>query len=190
MSWHEERGICWKYANFVACPVHSCFLCPLSHSFNPMRPIIFQIHYHGNYYAGDHIDIHDHSKSITINGANTNVSDLVRSLMSDDIEDVTPENTPSTTTPKFFCVSPKFSEQNIRDRIAAELNQSTTKIDFCRALYRLQHIGCIDIDQYSSDDRRAKALNDYQSTYKLSASDFCKARATRWTQNDAEFSQS
>ena len=96
----------------------------------------------------------------------------------------------STTTPKFFCVSPKFSEQNIRDRIAAELNQSTTKIDFCRALYRLQHIGCIDIDQYSSDDRRAKALNDYQSTYKLSASDFCKARATRWTQNDAEFSQS
>lgn len=125
----------------------------------------------------------DHSKSITINGANANVSDLVRSFMSDDIEDITPDNSPSTTAPQFFRVSEKFTEQNIRDRLAAALNQSTTKIEYCRALYQLQHIGCIDIDQYTSDEKRAKVLNEYQSTYKLTASDFCKARATRYAQN-------
>ncbi len=141
-------------------------------------------------FINSNVNYHDNSKEYNIDARGKDLAEVIRACESDDIEDVTPENTPSATTPKFFCVSPKFSEQNIRDRIAAELNQSTTKIDFCRALYRLQHIGCIDIDQYSSDEKRAKAFNDYQSTYKLSASDFCKARATRWTQNDAEFPQS
>ena len=26
-----------------------------------MRPIIIQVHLHGNYFAGDHIDIHDNT---------------------------------------------------------------------------------------------------------------------------------
>ena len=93
------------------------------------------------------------------------------------VQDITPE--PVITPPKFFCVSPKFTEQNIRERLAAELNQSTTKIEYCRALYRLQHIGCIDIDQYASDEKRAKVLNEYQSKFKLSADDFCRARLTK-----------
>ena len=91
-------------------------------------------------------------------------------------EDVTP--VPATETPDFFCVSAQFPEQNIRERLAAELAQSVTKREYCRALYRLQHIGCINIDQYSSDAKRAKVFNEYQSRYKLAASDFCKARTT------------
>ena len=78
--------------------------------------------------------------------------------------------------PKFFCVSEKFPEQNIRDRLAAELSHSTTKIEYCQALYRLQHIGCINIAQYNSDEKRAKVFNEYQSVYKLSADDFYRAR--------------
>ena len=39
----------------------------------------------------------DHSKSITINGANTNVAELVRSFMAEDVEDVTPVEEPSIT---------------------------------------------------------------------------------------------
>ena len=91
------------------------------------------------------------------------------------VEDIEPASMP----PKFFCVSEKFPEQNIRDRLAADLKQSTTKIEYCRALYRLQHMGCINIDQYTSDEKRAEVFNEYQSTFKLSASDFCKARASQ-----------
>lgn len=85
-------------------------------------------------------------------------------------------NTPSSIPPDFFCISQRFTEQNIRERLAAELAQAATKIDYCRALYRLQHIGCINLNQYASDAQRAIVFNRYQNKYTLSASDFCKAR--------------
>lgn len=94
------------------------------------------------------------------------------------VEDIEPTE-PVANPPKFFCVSSKFSEQNIRERLAAELSFSNTKIDYCRALYSLQHIGCINISQYASDAKRAEVFNEYQSKFKLSASDFCKARAPK-----------
>lgn len=98
------------------------------------------------------------------------------------VEDIEPVE-PASNPPKFFCVSEKFPEQNIRERLAAELNHSTTKIEYCRALYQLQHIGCINIAQYNSDEKRAKVFNEYQSKFNLSASDFCKARASQYAQN-------
>ena len=85
-------------------------------------------------------------------------------------------NTPSSIPPDFFCVSARYPEENIRERLTAELSQATSKKDYCRALYRLQHIGCINIDQYASDAQRAEVINRFQSKYTLSASDFCKAR--------------
>ncbi|MBQ9426194.1 MAG: hypothetical protein IJU36_01005 [Paludibacteraceae bacterium] len=81
--------------------------------------------------------------------------------------------------PDFFCISARFTEDNIRERLAAELSQATSKIDYCRALYRLQHIGCINISQYASDAQRAIVLNRFQSKFSLSASDFCKARLNK-----------
>ena len=89
------------------------------------------------------------------------------------------EDKVSNIPPDFFRVSARFSEENIRERLAAELNQATNKIDYCRALYRLQHIGCINIDQYASDAKRAIIFNNFQDRFNLSASDFCKARLTR-----------
>ena len=86
---------------------------------------------------------------------------------------------PSEVPPSFFCISSRFTEQNIRERLDAELSLATTKIDYCRALYRLQHIGCIDLNQYASDAKRAIVFNSFQSKFTLSASDFCKARAAR-----------
>lgn len=91
----------------------------------------------------------------------------------------TVQNKPSTIPPDFFCVSARFSEENIRERLDAELKQSTSKIDYCRALYRLQHIGCININQYASDAQRAIVFNNFQSKYDLAPNDFCKARAAR-----------
>ena len=67
------------------CP---CFLCSLSHPFNPMRPIIFQVHFHGNYYAGDHIDIHDNPYCTFYQGQPCKTNTTTASTAS--VEDVTP----------------------------------------------------------------------------------------------------
>lgn len=88
-------------------------------------------------------------------------------------------NTPSVIPPDFFCISARFTEENIRERLDAELSLATTKIDYCRALYRLQHIGCININQYASDAQRAIVFNRFQSKFSLSATDFCKARMAK-----------
>ena len=93
-------------------------------------------------------------------------------------EDTVPKTT-SAIPPDFFCISPRFSEENIRERLDAELSLSNSKIDYCRALYRLDHIGCINIKQYASDAQRAIVFNRFQSKFDLSASDFCKARLTK-----------
>lgn len=96
--------------------------------------------------------------------------------VADPKEDKVPQKPPTAIPPDFFCVSSRFSEENIRERLAAELAHAITKIEYCRALYRLQHFGCIDIDQYASDAKRAIVFNDFQTKFNLSASDFCKAR--------------
>ena len=93
-----------------------------------------------------------------------------------------PLSSPITQTapipPDFFCISSRFSEENIRERLAAELSLATTKIDYCRGLYRLQHIGCINIQQYASDAQRAIVFNNYQDKFYLAPNDFCRARSS------------
>ena len=83
---------------------------------------------------------------------------------------------PSTIPPDFFCISSRFTEENIRERLNAELSLATTKIDYCRALYRLQYIGCINLNQYASDAQRAIVFNRFQDKFTLSPDDFCRAR--------------
>ena len=88
-------------------------------------------------------------------------------------------NTPSPIPPDFFCISARFTEENIRERLDAELSLAASKIDYCRSLYRLQHIGCINIQQYASDAQRAIVFNRFQDKFDLTASDFCKARMAK-----------
>ena len=95
------------------------------------------------------------------------------------VADPKQEDKVATIPPDFFCISPRFSEENIRERLDAELKQSTTKIDYCRALYRLQRIGCINLNQYASDAQRAIVFNRFQDKFVLSPSDFCKARMAK-----------
>lgn len=85
----------------------------------------------------------------------------------------------STIPPSFFCISARFTEANIRERLDAELSLSTTKIEYCRALYRLQHIGCINLNQFASDAQRAIVFNRFQSKFNLSPDDFCRARMNK-----------
>ena len=65
------------------CP---CFLCLLSHPFNPMRPIIIQFHIYGNFYAGDYIDIHDNLSASFYQGQHSKKATTRTAT----IEDVTP----------------------------------------------------------------------------------------------------
>ena len=113
------------------------------------------------------------------NECNVTIHNGVSELVNEGVKKEVKEEAPSTIPPDFFCISARFTEENIRERLAAELAQTTSKIDYCRALYRLEHIGCINIQQYSSDAQRALVLNRFQSKYHLSASDFCKARLSR-----------
>ena len=99
--------------------------------------------------------------------------------VADPKQEDTVSNTPSSIPPDFFCISARFPEENIRERLDAELSQATSKIDYCRGLYRLDHIGCINIRQYASDAKRAIVFNRFQSKFNLSPSDFCKARMTK-----------
>ena len=61
-----------------------------------------------NYFAPG-ANYYDHSKSLTINGATTNVSELVRSFFSEDITPVQ-EVEPKQNTVFPFIVSPKLEE--------------------------------------------------------------------------------
>jgi hypothetical protein len=94
-------------------------------------------------------------------------------------EDDTVSNTSSAIPPDFFCISSRYSEENIRERLDAELAQATSKIDYCRSLYRLQHMGCINIQQYASDAQRAIVFNRFQSKFNLAPDDFCRARMNK-----------
>ncbi len=117
-----------------------------------------------------------HMSGGTININNGTATQETKSPKSQPIcEDIEPTE-PVANPPEFFCVSEKFPEENIRARLAAELSHAATKIDYCRGLYHLQHIGCINIKQYASDAKRAEVFNEYQSTFKLSADDFYRAR--------------
>ena len=51
-----------------------------------MRPIIFQVHFHGIYYAGDHIDIHDNTSVNFYQGENTKETSTHETC----VEDVVP----------------------------------------------------------------------------------------------------
>lgn len=99
--------------------------------------------------------------------------------VADPKQEDTVSNTSSAIPPDFFCISSRYSEENIRERLDAELAQATSKIDYCRSLYRLQHMGCINIQQYASDAQRAIVFNRFQSKFNLSPSDFCKARLNK-----------
>ena len=68
-----------------------------------MRPIIFQVHFHGNYYAGDHIDIHDNTSVNFYQGEHTRETNTHETC----VEDVVPivEQTPCP-----FLVTEKLTE--------------------------------------------------------------------------------
>ena len=118
----------------------------------------------------------DHSKSITINGANTNVADLIRTFMQDEPtkekpepEDVSPIDTSFFTSYPF---SPEMIEKNLRQAI----NLASSKADVCRRIMALETQGYIIISNFT-DERKAELINPFSlPKFSLKANDFKKAR--------------
>ncbi len=138
----------WKFADFADIPRYPCFLCPLSHSLNPMRPIIFQVHFHGNYYAGDHIDIHDNPYCTFYQGQPFKTNTPTASTAT--VEDVTPivEHAPCP-----FLVPDKLTELGLYSleqfetmfREAAESDAKT----LAAFLKKYRQMGVLDFKGYS-----------------------------------------
>ena len=144
------------------CP---CFLCPLSHPFNPMRPIIFQVHFHGNYYAGDHIDIHDNPYCTFYQGQPFTTN----TCRSDAFVDISPIDT------SFFCTH-QFTSDIIEKNLRQAIDLASSKADACRRVMALEPLGYIVLSNVT-DERKAELVNPFaMPKYKLTGEDFKKAR--------------
>ena len=122
----------WKFADFADIPRYSCFLCPLSHPINPMRPIIFQVHFHGNYYAGDHIDIHDNSSVVINHGQKSTCFPSGAG-----IEDITPVVPVADDIPLFKYIHPSVVSDEVKRQIHGEVQNLVRQFamtDICRYL--------------------------------------------------------
>ena len=130
-----------------------------------MRPIIFQVHFHGIYYAGDHIDIHDNTSVNFYQGENskeTNTHEMC-------VEDVTPVDT------SFFCTQ-QFTEDIIEKNLRQAITLASSKADACRRIMALEPLGYVLLSNVT-DERKAELVNPFAiPKYRLTGEDFKKAR--------------
>ena len=115
----------------IASSVLTLFVIPIDRAFLSTAMSKNYINHIGTY--------NDHSKSITINGANTNVADLVRSFMADDIEDVTPEEEPSKTIESIIFTKKAKQEGKIPSIIKALQKSVQGRKDKTRAFVQELH---------------------------------------------------
>ena len=115
----------------IASSVLTLFVIPIDRAFLSTAMSKNYINHIGTY--------NDHSKSITINGANTNVADLVRSFMADDIEDVTPEEEPAETIESIIFTKKAKQEGKIPSIIKALQKSVQGRKDKTRAFVQELH---------------------------------------------------
>lgn len=89
----------------------------------------------------------DNSKSITINGANVNVSELVRSFMAEDVAPVSEAN-PDMDTNYFPYLTKKCIEQQRVDAVEAEIQAARkgTAEDMWRTLWNNENLGYVEVE--------------------------------------------
>lgn len=134
----------------------------LNHS---MNNVIYYFHFDGNYYAGDHIDIHDNTSVNFYQGENTKETSTHETC----VEDVTPVDTSFFGTDRYTA---EVCEKNLREAI----DQASGKADACRRIMMADACGYIHIRQFS-DARKAELINPFASPkYTFTDDDFCKAR--------------
>ena len=129
-----------------------------------MNSIVYYFHFDGNYYAGDHIEIH-HNPSVVIAQEHTMPSSGVNESM----EDVSPIDT------SFFC-SKQFTADIIEKNIRQAIGLASSKADACRRVMALEPLGYIVLSNVP-DERKAELVNPFAlPKFKLTGEDFKKAR--------------
>ena len=136
-----------------------------------MRPIIFQVHFHGIYYTGDHIDIHDNSSVNFYQGRHFPETATNETC----VEDVTPVDT------SFFCTN-RFTSDIIEKNLRNAIESASSKADACRRIMALDTQGYILISNVG-DDCKAKLINPFAAPkFTFCGDDFTKARNRRTKQ--------
>ena len=130
-----------------------------------MRPIIFQVHFHGNYYAGDHIDIHDNTSVNLYQGEHSRETTAHETC----VEDVTPVDT------SFFSTQ-LFTEDIIEKNLRQAITLASSKADACRRIMALEPLGYLVLSNVT-DERKAELINPFATPkYIFKGEDFRKAR--------------
>jgi hypothetical protein len=130
-----------------------------------MRPIIFQVHFHGNYYAGDHIDIHDNTSVNLYQGEHSRETTAHETC----VEDVTPVDT------SFFSTQ-QFTEDIIEKNLRQAITLASSKADACRRIMALEPLGYLVLSNVT-DERKAELINPFATPkYIFKGEDFRKAR--------------
>ena len=167
MSWHGLAGVLFHslqtFVTLIApAPV---LLCPhiLNHSMKQI--VINHFHIHGDYIAGDHIDIHDNPYCSFYQGQPVPTT----SCRSETFEDVSPIDT------SFFCTQ-QFTMDIIEKNIRQAIELASSKADACRRIMALEPLGYIVLSNVT-DERKAELVNPFaMPKYKLSGQDFRQAR--------------
>jgi len=130
-----------------------------------MNNVIYYFHFDGNYYAGDHIDIHDNTSVNFYQGENTKETSTHESC----VEDVTPVDT------SFFCTQ-QFTEDIIEKNLRQAISLASSKADACRRIMALEPLGYVVLSNVT-DERKAELVNPFaMPKYRLTGQDFRQAR--------------
>ncbi|MBQ2001879.1 MAG: hypothetical protein II240_01100 [Bacteroidaceae bacterium] len=130
-----------------------------------MNNVIYYFHFDGNYYAGDHIDIHDNSSINFYQGRHFPETATNETC----VEDVTPVDT------SFFCTQ-QFTEDIIEKNLRQAIESASSKADACRRIMALEPLGYVLLSNVT-DERKAELVNPFaMPKYRLTGEDFKKAR--------------
>ena len=130
-----------------------------------MNNVIYYFHIDGNYYAGDHIDIHDNSSVNFYQGVQTPETTPRETC----VEEIVPTDT------SFFCTQ-HFSEDIIEKNLRQAIETASSKADACRRIMALETQGYILLSNVK-DDRKAELINPFSMPkYNMTGQDFRQAR--------------
>ena len=130
-----------------------------------MNNVIYYFHINGNYYAGDHIDIHDNSSVNFYQGVQTAETTPRETC----VEEIVPTDT------SFFCTQ-HFSEDIIEKNLRQAIQLANSKADACRRIMALEPLGYLLLSNVT-DERKAELINPFaMPKYIFKGEDFRKAR--------------
>ena len=134
-----------------------------------MRPIIFQVHFHGNYYAGDHIDIHDNTSVNFYQGENTKETSTHEACVEDVVPIVEQAQCPFLVTEKLTelgLYTPEQFENMFRE--AAESDAKT----LAAFLKKYRQMGVLDFKGMDKKQIFAKLQESFPTMRRYSYSNF------------------